>query len=54
MLMVILLWLALAGLLGAAYVTRNNTGFGQDVWLLLGMALLLGLVGVLDLLGLLR
>jgi hypothetical protein len=54
MLLLTLLSLTLIGLLVATFAlaTRGNEGWGQDVWLLLGMALL-GLIGVFGMLGLL-
>ena len=49
MVLLTLLSLALIGLLAAtcAFAMRGNEGWGQDVWSLLGMALLLGLLGLL-------
>ena len=47
MVLLTLLSLTLIGLLVAtfAFATRNNAELGRDLWLLLGAALLLGLLG---------
>jgi hypothetical protein len=51
--MLVLLWLALIGLLGAAYAMWNDTGPSQDVWWLLDLAVLVGVAGLVGVMGML-